>query len=214
MKKTWSKPLPTFRKHKKKVFSEVVLTGQYIHQLGDTPKLRQSSDPVEENEFGSNIFINQIAYLKSCLKKYRQQTGVGRGITAIQVGIQKRFSVIYMPELKEQMLIIINPKITKKSSTLLRYPEVCMSASPLITPVVRPSWIEFEYFNESGEKQVWNRKDTDKMGKMYNRVFQHEIDHMNGIINIDLVPGKELIYALDLKYYDTATFEEVSSKRK
>ena len=43
---------------------------------------------------------------------------------------------------------------------------------------------------------------------MYNRVFQHEIDHLNGIINIDRVESKELIFESDPNYYEKAEFKE------
>ena len=49
-----------------------------------------------------------------------------------------------------ELLTIINPKVTKSSSKLLRYPEMCMSANPIIAPTIRPSWIEFEYYDEQG----------------------------------------------------------------
>ncbi len=84
-----------------------------------------------------------------------------------------------------------------------------MSASPIIVPVVRPSWIEFEYYDENGKKQIWNTKDDTKTNRIYNRVFQHEIDHMNGTINIDLVNSSELILKSDPKFYDKASFIEV-----
>ena len=142
-------------------------------------------------------------YLKSCLVKYRKITGYGRGITAVQVGITECFSIIYMG--KGEMMALINPTVTKQSSEMLKYPEICMSAAPAIAPVVRPSWVEVEYFDEEGKKQIWQEKD-----KMYNRVIQHEIDHMLGIINIDRVQSKEIKFESDPSFYDKATFTKVA----
>ena len=84
-----------------------------------------------------------------------------------------------------------------------------MSANPIIANIVRPSWVEVEYYDEFGKKQYWNRKDSTKEDKIYNRVFQHEIDHMEGIINIDKVPSKELILQSDPSFYKSASFIEV-----
>lgn len=109
------------------------------------------------------------------------------------------------------LLVIVNPTITKRSKKLLKYPEICMSANPIIAPVIRPSWIEFEYYDENAKKQVWNTKDDTKEGRIHNRVFQHEIDHMDGIINIDHVESKELIFESDPKFYDTADFQEIKT---
>lgn len=206
---SWKATLPPFRKHKKKVFSQIIETGKFIYQIGESPLLRKLSKDVSLAEIGSNEFRRKIEYAKRCLKRFRKLTGMGRGITAVQVGISERFSVIYMPEVKGKILPIINPKIVKQSTKLLRYPEICMSANPIIVPVVRPAWIKFEYYDEQGNKQYWNRKDDTKEGRIYNRVFQHEIDHMDGIINIDKVSSKDIILESDPNFYNTAKFEEV-----
>lgn len=132
---------------------------------------------------------------------------MGRGIAAVQIGIPEAFAVIYTPE---NLITIINPIIIKKSQALLKYPEICMSAAPVIAPVIRPSWIEFEYYNEKAEKKQWITKSDKKQNKILNRVFQHEIDHLNGIINIDLVKTpKDLLLHSNPNFYKTATFKEV-----
>ncbi len=43
-----------------------------------------------------------------------------------------------------------------------------------------------------------------------NRVFQHEIDHMEGIINIDRCLSKELTLESDPKFYKKTKFEKVN----
>jgi len=201
----WKPQKPPFRDYKKKVFGKVISTADFVYQIGESEDLRKPSKEVPLKEIMTPDFQKKITYIKSTMRKYRKLTGMGRGITAVQVGIPQRFSVIYMPN---GMVIIINPVITKKSNTMLRYPEICMSANPIIAPVVRPSWIEFSYSDENGKKQEWHTKDSTKEGKLYNRVFQHEIDHMDGIINIDRVQSKELIFESDPTFYDKATFEE------
>ena len=45
---------------------------------------------------------------------------------------------------------------------------------------------------------------------MMNRVFQHEFDHMEGVINIDKIKNpKEIILQSDPDFYTHARFEEV-----
>lgn len=212
----WKPQMPPHRRHKAKVYNQIISTGKFIYQIGDSENLRTPSKEVLIKNLNTEDYQAKIAYLKKCMRKYRKLTGFGRGITGVQIGIPERISVICLPdqlagmeEAKAGLLIIINPKITKKSTRLFIYPEICMSANPLIAKVTRPSWIEFEYFDEFGKKQYWNTKDQDKKGKIYNRVFEHEIDHMDGIINIDLVASKELIFESDPKFYKKAKFEEV-----
>lgn len=194
---------PPFSAFKNSVFLKAAKTSNFIYQIGKYPELRRSSRLVSITKIPSKEMQDKFKYLKECLMKYRRITGYGRGITAVQIGMLECFSVVYTPE---KLIILVNPKITKKSKKLLKYPEICMSANPIIAPVIRPSWIEFEYYDETGKKQKWNNHDD----KILNRVFQHEIDHMNGIINIDLVDSKELILESDPDFYKNAKFEKVS----
>ena len=198
--------LPPFRKYKRKVFDRAANVGSFIFQIGESEDLRKPSNEVPVNKIKSVEYQAKFKYLKSCLKKYRELTGYGRGITAIQVGIPERFSVVHT---LEKPLIIINPKITKKSAKKYLYSEMCMSANPIIAPTIRSAWIEFEYYNEIGEKKFWDTKDNSDLGRIMNRVFQHEIDHMDGIINIDRVKSNQLILESDPKYYQTAKFIKV-----
>lgn len=207
--KSWKSKLPPFRKYKFKVFGNAIKTGQFIYQIGELEDLRKPSKEVPINKITSKEYQSKFKYIKNCLIKYRKLTGMGRGITAIQIGIAERFSVVYTPK---ELIIIINPKITKESKTFLKYPEMCMSANPIIVPTIRPAWIEFEYFDESGKQKIWKIKDKIKQGRTLNRVFQHEIDHMDGIINLDRGNPKEFILDSDPKFYQNAKFEKLPSK--
>lgn len=210
MKNTiWKPVLPPFRKHKKDIYNEIVKTGEFIYQIGESDNLRKKSKPVSVENIKTKEFSEKINYLKNCLLRYRRVTGFGRGISAVQVGIHESFFIIYMPEVKGRLLTIINPKITKKSKRLLKYPEMCMSAAPIIAEVVRPTWIEFEYYDEGGVKRFWKTKDNNKNNRIYNRVIQHEIDHINGIINIDRVNSRELMFQLGPKFYGKAKFKKI-----
>jgi peptide deformylase len=215
----WKPTPPPFRNFKRKVFKRAGSVSDFIYQIGESDHLRQPTKAVPLKKICTRQYKDKFKYLKNCLKRYRKLTGYGRGISAVQVGIPERFSVIYQgqsvnPSGKKDnggdMLIIVNPKITKKSKKIFSYPEMCMSANPVIAPIVRPSWIEFEYYTEDGEKKLWDTKDDTEVGKMMNRVFQHEIDHLDGIINIDKVKdASQLILESDPKFYQNAEFGKV-----
>lgn len=189
-------------KYKKKIFEEAIKTSHLTYQIGELEGLRQKSKDISVPEIKSQKVKSLISKLKSALREYRRMTGKGRGIAAIQIGVPLRISVVYE---NKKLMTIINPRITKKSSALFSYPEICMSANPIIAMVVRPAYLEFEYLNEDGDKQSWNEPDN----RIMNRVFQHEIDHMEGIVNIDLVQSKELILNSDPKFLKNAKFEKV-----
>jgi len=204
---TWQPIKPPFAKHKNRIFKETAETGKFILQIGEYVELRKPSREVPVSKIKSKEIQNKIAYLKKCLIKFREITSHGRGITGVQVGIPERISVFYI---SDKFIVVINPKITKSSKKRFLYPEMCMSALPVIAPVVHPAWVEVEYYDENGKKQIWKTKDDSQPHIMMNRVLQHEIDHMNGIINIDLVNDpKELFLESDPKFYDNAKFEEI-----
>jgi peptide deformylase len=152
----------------------------------------------------------KFSYLKKCMRDFRRITkGKGRGIAAVQVGIPQRFFLLYQAEAKNPYVIIINPVITKKAEELYSYPESCMSANSLIANVTRPAWIEFSYVDELGKKRLWQMKANTQQEKMGNRIVQHEIDHLDGIINIDYVPSHSLIFESGKEYYGKAPFRKV-----
>lgn len=199
--------LPPFRAFKQLRLKQSFQFSSFIYQLGESPLLRQKSTPVNLKTLKFASQQKKIEYLKSCLLRYREITRQGRGITGVQVGIPERISVVFTPE--NELIVIINPVITKASNKKYRYPEMCMSAWPIIAPVIRPAWIEFEYFNEKGQQKFWNEKSDTDRGRMLNRVFQHEFDHLEGILNIDYCQGADLILESDPDFYQTAIFQEV-----
>ncbi len=204
---SWKPQQPPFVDFKKIVFQKAGEVSEFVYQIGEYEGLRKLSKEVLLKDVKSSDFKAKTKYIKDCLLKYREITGYGRGITAIQIGIPEKFSVIYTPE---KLILIINPKITKKSPKMFSYPEMCMSANPIISPTIRPSWIEFDYYDENGKLQHWKTKDDTDQGKIMNRVFQHEIDHMNGVINIDYIENpKDLILESDPHFYENAKFEQV-----
>jgi peptide deformylase len=207
--KKWQPALPPFAKFKSRTLKSLAKTSSFIYSLGESPILREKSKEVPVKDIRSPGMQMKFKYLKDCILRYRKLTGFGRGLTAVQVGIAERFSVVYTPDRK--LMMIINPKITQVSKSKLKYPEVCMSFMPVIVPVTRPSWIEFDYYDTNGNLRHWQEKDDTGKGKILNRLFQHEFDHMDGIFNIDRVESaKELILDVDPDYYDNAAFVEIA----
>ncbi len=173
-------------KFKKQVFEEAAKVSDLTYQIGQLTGLRKKSKELKLSEI-KNLETQQIIKrLKKTLIEYRKLTGKGRGVAAIQIGVPLKIGAVFY---QEKILTIINPKITKKSEDRYLYPEICMSANPIIAKVIRPEFIEFEYFNEKGEKQFWEDKD-----RLLNRVFQHEIDHMDGILFLSKVENIENIW--------------------
>lgn len=137
------------------------------------PLLKQRSKPVEE------ITPEIQKTLDDMLETMYQANGVG--LAAPQVGILKRMLVIDAAGKDEEPnpVFVINPEITKKSEELQECEEGCLSVPDQYAKVVRPAAITVEYLNKNGEKVV---ADLDGFMAV---VFQHEIDHLDGILYVD-----------------------------
>jgi peptide deformylase len=100
----------------------------------------------------------------------------GIGLAAPQIGILKRIIVVSFIQ-KSQ--VFINPKIKKKSRETIIDEEGCLSFPGLFLRIKRAKRVEIEALNENGEKISLKVKDLPA------RIFQHEIDHLDGILFIN-----------------------------
>lgn len=99
----------------------------------------------------------------------------GVGLAANQIGIPKRFFVY---DAGEGHHALINPKVIRKSGEQVGV-EGCLSIPNLQGDVARADFIEVEGLDENGEPvriqaEGWQA-----------RIFQHEIDHLDGYLFID-----------------------------
>jgi len=77
--------------------------------------------------------------------------------------------------------VAINPKIINHSSEKSKGYEGCLSVPGIRALVPRYNWIEVEYIDKN------NKKIKIKYSDFIARIFQHEFDHLNGIIYLDRV---------------------------
>jgi peptide deformylase len=74
-----------------------------------------------------------------------------------------------------------NPKVLDMSKEMVMMKEGCLSFPFIFVAIKRPKWIEVQYTDEEGEIK------KEHMHGMNSRIFQHENEHMNGLIFKDLV---------------------------
>jgi len=123
----------------------------------------------------------------------RQVSGVG--LAAPQVYQSKRIFVLasrpnprYPDAPKMEPEVIINPVIRSMSDKIVKYWEGCLSIPRIRGLVPRAESIKVEYTNEKSE-QVQRQFD-----KFIARIFQHEYDHIEGIVFLDrLETNKDLV---------------------
>lgn len=138
--------------------------------------LRKKSKEVNIEEIKNPEFQQFLLDLELSMKKKD-----GAGLAAPQVGVSKRVMAIYS---EGKTIFMINPEITKKSITMIKDLEGCLSVvndkgELFYQEVSRHKWLNCKYYNEKGKLKKIKAKDY------LARVIQHEIDHLNGVLFID-----------------------------
>lgn len=106
----------------------------------------------------------------------------GVGLAAVQVGMLKQIIVIDVEDGKGPY-VLINPKILKTKGSK-ECEEGCLSFPNEFGKVIRPTEVIVEYYDREAKKVKLKAKD------LLAQAVCHEIDHLNGIVFIDLViPG-------------------------
>lgn len=157
-----------------KVSSKIV----QIDEKKDNP-LRIISSPVKKNEFGSKELKEIISAMKEALSS--EDDGVA--IAAPQIGIDKCIFVVaeksYEKDAKWKPLVFINPKITKASKKTVTVQEGCLSVRWIYGSTERSASVTVEAYDENGNKFSFGASG------LVAHIFQHEIDHLGGILFID-----------------------------
>jgi peptide deformylase len=115
----------------------------------------------------------------------------GVGLAAPQVSVSERVIVVEYPEVepeseeeeqevKPRLYIVVNPEITRKSSEMEVGTEGCLSIPGFQGEVERHLAITVKGQNRYGQPLTLKLKDWTA------RIFQHEIDHLNGVLFTDL----------------------------
>ena len=103
----------------------------------------------------------------------------GIGLSANQIGIP--FKVFSMMVDDKDVICCFNPKIIKESDEIIVMKEGCLSYPLLFLNIKRPKVVWVKYQNADGDEV------NAHFEGLAARVFQHEMDHMNGTIFLDRV---------------------------
>ena len=157
-------------------------------------RLRQVSKEVEFplTEKDKELINTMIEYLHNSqidelAEKYDLRPGMG--LSAIQLGVAKRYFVVVheYEEGKFDNYIVINPKIISNSVEKIYVAdgEGCLSVNRPVPGIIpRYARVTIEGYDMEGRKiHIRAREDLAIC-------FQHEIDHLNGIIFVDRIDPK------------------------
>lgn len=138
------------------------------------PVLKEVAKEVQKEEINED-FRATIAQMQTLMLD-----AGGVGLAAIQVGIKKRFFIMFdnLDNANPEIITIINPSIIEQDGEIIDE-EGCLSFPGVSANVKRATTIKIKALNEFGEEE-----EIKKEGFLA-RCIQHEIDHLNGITFFD-----------------------------
>ena len=143
----------------------------------DSVLLRKKSKPIRFKK--QTYLIKKLA--SRMLATVQDSASLGVGIAAPQVGVLKKMIVVQrLDKDGEPFEVYINPIIKKYSERKRPCTEGCLSIpGKRATTLDRAYTVWLKYQTLNGEKK------QEKVNDFVSVIFQHEIDHLNGILFID-----------------------------
>jgi peptide deformylase len=145
-----------------------------------SPVLRKIAVDIDKNYEGLDSFITDL------WETMYHADGIG--LAAPQVGKSIRMFVIDAspfaeddPTLKDFVKTFINAKILEREGEGWSFSEGCISIPTIREEVTRPSKVHIQYYDEK-----WQFHDEHYEG-IRARIIQHEYDHLEGILFVDLI---------------------------
>jgi peptide deformylase len=137
-------------------------------RLYPDPILRRRAEPIPEITDEVRALADQM--VETLVKR------VGYGLAAPQVGVLKRLIVV---DVEDDFYVLANPEIVAVGGERVLGVEGCLSLPGVEAEVERARTVRVRGLTLEGEEVEIEAED------LLARVFQHEIDHLDGILFID-----------------------------
>lgn len=174
---------------------------RHVLRLGD-PVLRQKAQKVRHIDKSMDRLINEM------VEAMHAENGIG--LAANQIGVPLRVIVVQLvddgaePE-SGKLYALINPEIVKYSDELVTAEEGCLSVPHYYGEVTRPAEVVVRARDRKGhETKV-------KAAGLLARAFQHEIDHLDGILFIDRMESLDKLRYIPRRPTDEQGAEKVAA---
>lgn len=115
----------------------------------------------------------------------------GVGLAAPQIGVPLRVIVIDVHDPEHEPIALINPEIVKRSGERV-LDEGCLSVPGFRGEITRSVKVLVKGIDPYTGKEVRIKSEND----LFAEALEHEIDHVNGILYIDYLPGPEALVPL------------------
>jgi peptide deformylase len=142
------------------------MPGLPIRQYGD-PVLKEPTRDVED------IDAALVSLVESMVETMHAAPGLG--LAANQVGVQRR---LFVYDVGDGARGIINPRLVESDGEFV-YDEGCLSVPGLSWEIVRPNAVHLVGLDLEGNEVSIEATEVE------GRVFQHELDHLDGILLIE-----------------------------
>ena len=139
-------------------------------QVYEAKILRTKSTPLEKEEINDELRKT----LDEMVETMRLANGVD--LASNQVDIDRRYFVLEIDEIVKKC---INPEILEILDDNVEMEEGCLSIPGIFKRVARPNKIKVRYLDENGNVV------EEVMEGLWAKAFQHETDHINGMMFID-----------------------------
>lgn len=149
----------------------------------ESPLLRKTAEPVDLSTINTPEFKKMLSDMHDAMQSQDDAVAVA----APQIGILKRlfaisgrvFDNFEKKEKPHPDLFFINPEIIKISKDKKVMTEGCLSVRYLYGKIRRASRATIRAYNEKGQKIERGASG------LLAQIFQHETDHLNGVLFID-----------------------------
>lgn len=159
-----------------------------VAQMGH-PVLRMESRPVEPHEIAAPGFQRFCEDLLHTMEEYD-----GAGLAAPQVHVLLRVVVLVLDD-ERGPEYFVNPVITPLADTTRRTWEGCLSVEGMRGLVERPDHVRVTGLDRDGTPKDLELKGHPAV------VIQHECDHLDGILYVDRVLPRSLMFVEEYRRY-------------
>ena len=150
-----------------------------IRQYGD-PVLKERTREVEEIDGAVASLVDSMIET--------MYAAPGTGLAANQIGVQRR---IFVYDVGDGPKTVINPRIVESGGEWT-YEEGCLSVPGLSWEIVRPNTVHLVGLDLDGNEI------SVEAAELEGRVFQHELDHLDGILLVEHLDEEQRKEALKI----------------
>jgi peptide deformylase len=145
-------------------------------------KIRTYGDPVLKSQAAKVTDVDgKVVRLVDDMFDTLVDSGNGLALAAPQIGVQKQ---VVVWDFGEEPLAIINPEIVESDGEWV-FDEGCLSIPGLYVEMLRPKLVLVRGLSLDGEVIEIEADELEA------RMFQHEIDHLNGVLMFDRLEGDQ-----------------------